>query len=1438
MTDTPQSNELSRLQKAAYALKEMRARLDDAEGAQREPIAIVGMSGRFPGAASCEALWQLLVDGVDAVGEIPAERWSLAQYYDANANAPGKMNARCGGFLEGVDQFDPAFFGIPAREAVKVDPQQRLLLEVAWEALENAGQAPDRLQGTETGTYLGINQMDYGLAQFDAPGDMDIYTTTGNGFCFAAGRISYALGLQGPNMAVDTACSSSLVAVHLACQALRNRECDLALAGGVQLNLVPTFHLLLAKTQSLAASGRCNTFSANADGLIMGEGCGLVVLKRLSDAVADKNRILALIRGSGVNHGGAASGITVPNELAQEKLVRQVLDRANVDPAEVGYVETHGTGTQLGDPIEVGALSSVFRERPQDDPLVLGSLKTNIGHLDAAAGIAGLIKAVLSLEREKIPPNLHFDEPNPRIDWLACPLKVPVEPHAWPRGEKVRHAGVSSFGFSGTNSHVVLAEAPLAKERADAVERPLHVFALSAKTDTALGELVAAYCNYLDAEDLPPLADICFTATAGRSHFDHRLAVVADSTLKLRADLQSWKKRGETAVYCVDTSGSATAKVAFVFGDDSDVPGVRELYATHPSYRASVDRCAGLLGDIVDGDLSPLFAGERTASTTVQRHVVHFVAQYALAELWRAWNITPAAVAGCGVGEYVAACIAGVLSLEDGLQLVAARSILLEEIENSPAADMGNDLEEFAQRAAALANAPRLSFLSGSLGQFLVANSAPAAGYWRQLVRVSADRDQWLEALETKDCRHLLFMAGTTGSGGAPVLLNVDESAGGTWRAVASVLAQLYCEGISIDWQAFAAPYSYRHCLLPTYPFQRQRYWFTASAERNSAPQLSEAEAPPLQQARDEVATEVEIDRAAILPCPTSTAVDSTLNRIMAQQLQTASTAISQVVAQQLEYLRNSGAVSSSVQNGASTEADTEVLSAPASLGAPSGKRADVPVTKLGEEQIDTPALASAVTGADFGKIAEPGAPDTSTKSAEKFVAQNNASGNDSHQLLLLSADAVADLDAQTQKVVRDLQRDPAGLASTVGALRADPARAQRRMLVCKDAADAIGALDGIDPKRVTTHAPSVSAVRSVVFMFPGVGDHYMGMGRELYESEAVFRHWVDICCALVAPALGEDLLGTIYPPVKEEKDAGANGGGLDLRRMLKRGPAEPSNEPLAQTRLNQPAVFIVEYALAQLWMSWGLTPQAMIGYSVGEYVAACLSDVMSLEDALVLLVCRAQLIDKSPAGAMLAVPLPEEQIRALLTEHPQLSISIISTPAQCVIGGPPEAIAALEESLKGRKTLCRRLPTTHAFHSQMLDGLHEPIVAAAQAIRLGEPQIPFLSNLTGTWITASEARAPRYWAEHTYKTVRFAEAVGEVLKAPNRLLLEVGPGQNLSSFVFQHPAYKEAEGLVVLPSLRNAYDRQSDRAFVLNTLGKLWLSGMDLDWGKIFKTP
>ena len=390
-----------------------------------------------------------------------------------------------------------------------------------------------------------------------------------------------------------------------------------------------------------------------------------------------------------------------------------------------------------------------------------------------------------------------------------------------------------------------------------------------------------------------------------------------------------------------------------------------------------------------------------------------------------------------------------------------------------------------------------------------------------------------------------------------------------------------------------------------------------------------------------------------------------------------------------------------------------------------------------------------------------------------------------------------------------------------------------RRSLVCQGGEDAVAALENLDPKRVATRFRE-SVRRPVAFMFPGVGDHYVDMAREFYQTEPVFRAQIDRCCDWIAPQLGEDLRKILYPEKQESAEKEAAPAGFDLRRMLNRGPADENSEKLSQTIFNQPAVFTVEYALARLWMSWGIEPQAIIGYSVGEYVAACLSGVMSLEDALLLLTRRAQMIQELPTGSMLAVPLAEEEIRPMLGE--ELSIAIVSTPGQCVLAGPPEAVAQLEQTLTEREVICRQLPTTHAFHSKMMEPLREAITQVADSIRLDPPKIPFVSNVTGSWISSAQATDPHYWAQHTYQTVRFADGVVELLQSPNRLLLEIGPGQNLSSFVFQHPQFKQAQDCLVLPSLRNAYDRQSDRVFLLNTLGKLWLGGMDLNWSRILK--
>ncbi|HEY7509790.1 MAG TPA: type I polyketide synthase, partial [Vicinamibacteria bacterium] len=686
MSESPAPEALSAEKRALLALRRMRARLDEVERSRHEPIAVVGMACRFPGGAlSPEAFWGLLRAGVDAITEVPRERWDLEAWYDPDPEAPGKTYARHGGFLAGVDQFDAAFFGLAPREAAAMDPQQRLLLEVAWEALEDAGQPADRLARSASGVFVGMTAGDYAQVLDRAGREaIEAYWITGNSPNFAAGRLSYLLGLQGPSLVVDTACSSSLVAVHLACQSLRTAESRLALAAGVNLTLVPDGTVALSKARMLAPGGRCRTFDAAADGYVRGEGCGVVVLKRLSDALADGDRIHALIRATAVNQDGRSSGLTVPNGLAQEAVLRQALAAAGVEPAEVGYVEAHGSGTALGDPIELRALGAVLGPgRAQGHPLLVGSVKTNIGHLEAAAGIAGLIKTVLAVRHGEVPPHLHFTTANPHVPWAELPIAVPTAARAW-TGRRV--AGVSSFGASGTNAHVIV-EAPPAPAAAPPgafpPERPLHLLTVSARTETALAALAGRYAERLAAADAPALADAAFTANAGRSHLAHRAAVVAATPDDARAQLRALSAGESGPAVLRGRAGAERPRVAFLFtGQGSQYTGMgQELYASEPAFRKALDECDERLRPHLDRTLlSVLYppSGERSPlDDTTYTQPALFAVEWSLCQMWRSWGVEPAAVMGHSVGEYAAACVAGVLSVEDALKLLAARARLM-----------------------------------------------------------------------------------------------------------------------------------------------------------------------------------------------------------------------------------------------------------------------------------------------------------------------------------------------------------------------------------------------------------------------------------------------------------------------------------------------------------------------------------------------------------------------------------------------------------------------------------------------------------------------------------------------------------------------------------------------------------------------------------------
>jgi acyl transferase domain-containing protein/pimeloyl-ACP methyl ester carboxylesterase/acyl carrier protein len=962
-----------------------------------QEIAIVGIGCRFPGAKNPQEFWELLHNGKDAISQVKEERWQGNEW---------------GGFLERVDQFDPQFFGISPRETQRMDPQQRLLLEVSWEALEHAGIAPEKLARSATGVFMGISSSDYSQLQLHYGVEIDAYAGTGNAHSIAANRISYFFDFKGPSLTVDTACSSSLVAVHLACQSLKHGECDRAIVGGVNLMLSPELNQTFSQAGMMAADGRCKTFDASADGYVRGEGCGVIVLKRLDDAIEDRDNILAVIEGSAINQDGRSNGLTAPNGLSQQAVVRQALKNAGVEPSAISYIEAHGTGTSLGDPIEINSLKNVLMENRQaKETCYIGSVKTNIGHLEAAAGIAGLIKTVLGLVNQEIPPHLHLQQLNPHIDLENSAIAIPTQPQAWLEGDKPRLAGVSSFGFGGTNAHVVVGEFIIGNrergtENRDLLEirnqkskaRSQHILTLSAKNEKALVDLVKNYAEFVTNNPELNLADVCFTANTGRTHFSHRLSVIADSSQQLREKLNAFLEEGEASeLLRSPVPKNSDLTIAWLFtGQGSQYEGMGyELYQTQPIFRNALDRCAEILqpylekslieiiypkegngeqrhsvfrgnlgiralgtgnnsvganghasygrttftqgaesgGDEIRGVLGsfsrrqvsdhykapPLPTTNNQATTNLLDETEYtqpalFALEYALAQLWLSWGIQPSVVMGHSVGEYVAATIAGVFTLEDGLKLIAHRARLMqtlclqgkmvavfdtetqvtELIEsladkisiaaiNSPqnivisgeteaieeaiaqfdALDiktrqlnvshafhsplMKPMLAEFAKVASEITySLPQIEIVSNVTGQIAAAEIATPE-YWVDHILKPVRFSPSIELVSDRGCDIFLEI------GAKPILLGMGRQClpkleglwlpslrprKEDWEQILQSLAALYIRGFDLDWSGFDRPYQRQRInSLPTYPFQRERYWLEVNPDRKNSSQ-------------------------------------------------------------------------------------------------------------------------------------------------------------------------------------------------------------------------------------------------------------------------------------------------------------------------------------------------------------------------------------------------------------------------------------------------------------------------------------------------------------------------------------------------------------------------------------------------------------------------
>ncbi|MCU0532542.1 MAG: SDR family NAD(P)-dependent oxidoreductase [Hydrococcus sp. Prado102] len=880
-----------------------------------EEIAIIGMAGRFPKAKTLAKFWQNLQDGVESISKFADEEIVASGIEPANLKNSNYVKA--GAILDDIDLFDAFFFDINPKEAAIIDPQHRLFLECAWEALEDAGYDSQKSE-SRIGVYAGASLNNYNSLDLkrDRVGSSQCYQTLiGNDKDYLATRVSYKLNLTGPSITVQTACSTSLVATTLACQSLLNYQCDLALAGGVSIRIPQKTGYLYEEGGVLSPDGHCRAFDAKAKGTTIGNGAGVVVLKRLSDAIADGDNIYAVIKGSAINNDGSGKvGYTAPSVNGQAEVIAEAHALARIEAETVTYIEAHGSGTILGDPLEIEALTQVFRASTDKKGFcAIGSVKTNIGHLDAAAGVTSLIKTVLALKHKQIPPSLHYEQPNPQIDFANSPFYVNTKLQQWNVNGTPRRAGVSSFGIGGTNAHVILEEAP--HQKVAEKSRHWQLLMLSAKTDSALEKVTNNLIEHLKENPDINIADVAYTLLVGRRDFEHR------------------------------------------------------------------------------------------------------------------------------------------------------------------------------------------------------------------------------------------------------------------------------------------------------------------------------------------------------------------------------------------------------------------------------------------------------------------------------------------------------------------------------------------RIVVCQNREDAIAALQ--NPKRILTSVKEGNN-RPVAFIFTGLGTHYVNMGWELYQSEQTFRQQVDICCDILSPILNIDLRDILYPNRHQSNSAsstnGATQSGLDLREMLARGEkkADDATQQLNQTHLTQPAVFVIEYALAQLWMSWGIRPVAMMGYSIGEYVAACVAGVLSLEDALTLIAKRAQMIQELPTGAMLAVPLSEKDLQPHLGNN--LSLSAINGSSMSVVAGTNEAVARLEQQLSNKGLAVRRIETSHAFHSHMMNAIAQPFTELVKTVKLHPPQIPYLSNVTGTWISAEQATNPSYWTQHLCQTVRFADGVQQLWQLHQPIFLEIGAGQTLGSLALQCLESVPFTEKIALPSLRASYERQSDLAFSLKTLGQLWLSGISIDWSRFYE--
>lgn len=1292
-----------------------------------EPIAIVGMACRFPGGAQDPSLfWSLLCDGFDGISEVPKDRWNVDSK-DSEVPESRRTYLRRGGFLHNIDCFDPMHFHISPREAEQMDPQQRLMLELTWEAIEDAGIAPKTLRGGSVGVFMGVVFGDYDVIQ-DVNGERATsqHTTTGSVQSIIANRISYVLGLSGPSCIVNAACASSLLAVHLACQSIRNGECSVALAGGVQLNLALSTSLGVSLFGALSPDGACRTFDATANGYVRGEGAGVMVLRSVSEARRRGDRIYAIIRGSSTNNNGAGNGLTAPNVEAQRAVIVDAYQRAQVEPVSVQYVELHGTGTILGDPIEAAALGAAYtRNRDAGSKLLVGSVKTNIGHLEASAGIAGLIKTALAIYHRYLPPSLHFKRGNPYIDFEALRIEVVTSARAWPElGDGILRAGVSSFGFGGTNAHAILESWP--RERT-------YVLPLAAESPKQLEELATRMREWLmDAPQSISVKSVCSAAGTWLTRGAARAAFLGTSRRALAEALVHWSNndamRRSAVGGTVATSGSPGNPVFVFSGLGSQWPGmIRQVWDENPAFVAALNRCdasfepvAGwsIVRALFDDNTLDVFNGMDRLDVIVP---VLVAVQIAMARLWMAWGIEPGAVVGHSVGEIAAAHIAGALNLHETM-LIAHQTAL----------------------------AYRASVESGT-GMFVFVGSPVAH----------------VQALLGADERDV-HIAGQNDPGScivSGVAIRVRELIDEFTRhgIFHRILGNVYAHCTPV--RAFTTNLTLRldgrlAAREPRIPFMSTvtGAWISSATLGRAHWKASIEEPVRFSDAiealwRAGYACYLELSPHAIL----ARSIDTTITALAGRPI---------VLASQLR-------------------GDAERTSLLNTLG------------RLFE-------LGIGVKWDAFH--AEVGLADALP--ANLSLAPKSESQEEWANLVVLSArtePAVNEYAARIAEHVRLRPQQSLG-EMTYGIAKTRATMEYRLACVTRSRDDLLKSLDALalgqtPANTVRGHARATAP--EVVFVFPGQGSQWVGMARQLYREEPIFRDELAACDEAIRKAAGFSIIGEL------EK------------------PAETSR--LNDTEVAQPALFSIEVALSALLQSWGIVPSAVIGHSVGEIAAAYVSGILDLAQASRLVCVRARVMQKATGrGKMVSVSLDEQAAKQAITgQEDRIGIAAVNDMHSVVLSGESAAIDSVVEKLSRDGVQMRPLRVNYAFHSPQMESLIAEFAEAVGSLEVKRATIPMLSTVTGKPVADGEINGD-YWARNIRQTVRFADAIAA---SSAQVFVEVGPHPVLAMSIEQTLVAKNVVGRVI-PTLRR---EKAERQQLLLALGALYTEGVAVEWNRLY---